>query len=73
MAQEIVESPMPGIIKSVCVAVGDQVNENDTLCILEAMKMETPLVAPIAGKISEVNISDGQSVKGGDKLFVIEG
>jgi len=72
MAQEIVESPMPGIIKSVCVAVGDQVNENDTLCILEAMKMETPLVAPIAGKISEVNISDGQSVKGGDKLFVIE-
>ena len=72
MAQEIVESPMPGIIKSVCVAVGDQVNENDTLCILEAMKMETPLVAPIAGKISEVNISDGQSVKGGDKLFIIE-
>ena len=72
MAQEIVESPMPGIIKSVCVAVGDQVNENDTLCILEAMKMETPLVAPITGKISEVNISDGQSVKGGDKLFVIE-
>ena len=72
MAQEIVESPMPGIIKSVCVAVGDQVNENDTLCILEAMKMETPLVAPIAGKISEVDISDGQPVKGGDKLFVIE-
>lgn len=72
MAQEIVESPMPGIIKSVCVAVGDQVNENDTLCILEAMKMETPLVAPIAGKISEVTISEGQSVKGGDKLFVIE-
>jgi len=72
MAKEIVESPMPGIIKSVCVAVGDQVNENDTLCILEAMKMETPLVAPIAGKISEVTISEGQSVKGGDKLFVIE-
>jgi len=72
MAKEIVESPMPGIIKSVCVAVGDQVNENDTLCILEAMKMETPLVAPIAGKISEVTISEGQSVKGGDKLFAIE-
>ena len=72
MAKEVVESPMPGIIKNVCVAVGDQVNENDTLCILEAMKMETPLVAPIAGKISEVTISEGQSVKGGDKLFVIE-
>jgi len=72
MAQEIVESPMPGIIKSVCVAVGDQVNENDTLCILEAMKMETPLVAPMTGKFSEINVSEGQSVKGGEKLFVIE-
>jgi len=72
MAQEIVESPMPGIIKSVYVTVGDQVNENDTLCILEAMKMETPLVAPITGKISEVTVSEGQSVKGGEKLFVIE-
>jgi len=72
MAQETVQSPMPGIIKSVEVAVGDQVNEGDTLCILEAMKMETPIVAPVGGKVTEVNITEGQSVKGGEKLIVIE-
>ena len=72
MAQEIVKSPMPGIIKSIDVAVGDQVNEGDTLLILEAMKMENPIVAPVGGKISEVSILQGQSVKGGDKLIVIE-
>ena len=72
MAQEIVKSPMPGIIKSIDVAVGDQINEGDTLLILEAMKMENPIVAPVGGKISEVSILQGQSVKGGDKLIVIE-
>ena len=72
MAQEIVKSPMPGIIKSIDVAVGDQINEGDTLLILEAMKMENPIVAPIGGKISEVSIFPGQSVKGGDRLIVIE-
>jgi len=72
MAQETVQSPMPGIIKGVEVAVGDQVNEGDTLCILEAMKMETPIVAPVGGKVTEVSISEGQSVKGGEKLIVIE-
>ncbi len=72
MAQEIVKSPMPGIIKSIDVAVGDQINEGDTLLILEAMKMENPIVAPVGGKISEVSIFQGQSVKGGDRLIVIE-
>jgi biotin carboxyl carrier protein len=72
MAREVVVSPMPGLIKSVDVAVNDNVNEGDTLCILEAMKMENPIVAPVAGKISEVSVSSGQSVKLGDTLFVIE-
>jgi biotin carboxyl carrier protein len=72
MAREIVVSPMPGLIKSVNVVVDDNVSEGDTLCILEAMKMENPIVAPATGKISEVNVSSGQSVKLGDTLLVIE-
>ena len=72
MVEEIIKSPMLGIIKNIDVAVGDQVNEGDTLLILEAMKMENPIVAPVGGRISEVSISQGQSVKGGDKLIVIE-
>ncbi len=73
MAREIVESPMPGIIRSVNVAVGDPVKEGDTLCLLEAMKMENPIVAPIHGRLAEVNVSNGQPVKRGQVLFVIEG
>ncbi len=72
MARETVESPMPGLIKNVNVAVGDTVKEGDTLCILEAMKMENPIVAPASGKISEVNVSSGKSVKSGDMLVIIE-
>jgi biotin carboxyl carrier protein len=72
VAKEIVMSPMPGIIKSINVAVGDKVNEGDTLCLLEAMKMENPIVAPLGGRIGEINVSAGQSVKRGDTLIVIE-
>ena len=72
MAKEIVVCPMPGLIKSVSVAVNDKVNEGDTLCILEAMKMENPIVAPVSGIISEINVSSGKSVKSGDTLLVIE-
>jgi len=72
MAREIVVSPMPGIIKNIDVSVGDKVNEGDTLCILEAMKMENPIVAPVSGNISEISVSAGQSVKRGDTLLIIE-
>ena len=72
MAKETVVSPMPGIIKEIDVSVGDKVNEGDTLCILEAMKMENPIVAPVSGKISEINVSAGQPVKRGDTLVAIE-
>ena len=72
MAKEIVKCPMRCVIKKINVAVGDQVKEEDVLCIIEAMKMETPVVAPVSGKIVEVNVKEGQSAKGGDPLFVIE-
>ena len=72
MAKEIVESPMPGVIRAVNVSPGERVNENDILCILEAMKMENPIIAPIQGTVSEVNVSVGQSVKRRDTLVVIE-
>jgi len=72
MAKEFIESPMPGVIRNVDVAIGDQVNEGDVLCTLEAMKMENPIVATIKGKIVEVNISAGQPVKRGEKMIAIE-
>ena len=72
MAQEAVEIPMTGKIISVDVKVGDQVNEGDTLCVLESMKMENPIAATVGGKITKVSVAKDQVVKPGDVVAVIE-
>jgi acetyl-CoA carboxylase biotin carboxyl carrier protein len=63
---------MAGKIIDVKVEVGDTVNEDDELLILEAMKMEMPLVAPTSGKVKEVKCKKGDSVAADDVLVVIE-
>ena len=67
-----VTAPMAGKIIEVKVQVGDSVSENDELIILEAMKMEMPIVAPASGKVSEVKCQKGDSVAADDVLMVIE-
>lgn len=66
-----VTAPMPGKILSVAVSVGDAVKEKDTLCTLEAMKMEMSIAAPTAGTVREVRTQVGENVSYGDVLFVI--
>jgi acetyl-CoA carboxylase biotin carboxyl carrier protein len=63
---------MAGKIIDVKVEVGDTVNEDDELLILEAMKMEMPLVAPTSGKVKEIKCKKGDSVAADDVLVVIE-
>jgi len=73
MAQEKVEAPMPGKILSVDVKVGSKVLEGETtLCVLESMKMENPIVAPVNGTVKEVKVAPGQIVQAGDVLAIIE-
>jgi acetyl-CoA carboxylase biotin carboxyl carrier protein len=67
-----VTAPMAGKIIEVKVDVGATVNENDELVILEAMKMEMPIVAPTSGTVKEVNCKKGDSVGADDVLMVIE-
>ena len=67
-----VTAPMAGKVIEVKVQVGDSVNENDEILILEAMKMEMPLVAPTSGKVSEIKCQKGDSVAADDVLMVIE-
>jgi len=71
MANEIVESPMPGTVISISVKVGDEVKEDDDLLVLEAMKMKNPIVAPVSGKIIEIKVKPDQAVDSGDALIVI--
>lgn len=67
-----VTAPMAGKIIDVKVEVGDTVNEDDELLILEAMKMEMPIVAPTSGKVKEIKCRKGDAVVADDVLVVIE-
>jgi acetyl-CoA carboxylase biotin carboxyl carrier protein len=64
--------PMVGKIVSVTVKPGDRVEENDQVAVLEAMKMEMPIVAPITGTVKEVSVKAGQEVEAEAVIAVIE-
>ena len=72
MAQEIVTSPLPGKVLSVTAKAGGKISEGDEICVIEAMKMENPIVATVSGTVSEVSVSDGQALKAGDPIATIE-
>ena len=67
-----IEAPMPGLVKSVDVAVGQAVTAGDRLAVLEAMKMEHSLVAGRDGVVAEVLAQAGDQVTAGAPLIVLE-
>ena len=70
-AGEQICAPMPGNILDIKVNVGDTVNADDVVIILEAMKMENEIFAPASGKVIAINTTKGASVNSGDCLLVI--
>ncbi len=64
--------PMVGKIVSVTVKIADKVEENDQVAVLEAMKMEMPVVAPITGTVREIRVAAGQEVEAEAVIAVIE-
>jgi acetyl-CoA/propionyl-CoA carboxylase biotin carboxyl carrier protein len=64
--------PMQGTIVKVLVSAGDTVEVGQTICVLEAMKMENNVNAEKAGTVTEVRVSAGESVGPGDVIAVIE-
>ena len=64
-------SPLPGTVLELRVSEGDQVNEGQTLMILEAMKMENNIDANKSGVIKKIMKRQGDSVMEGDVLFII--
>jgi acetyl-CoA carboxylase biotin carboxyl carrier protein len=67
-----VEAHITGTVWKIEVKVGDQVDEGDTVLILESMKMEMPVEAEDPGKVAEIRCEEGQSVSEGDVLVVLE-
>ena len=67
-----VEAHITGTVWKIECEVGQQVNEGDTVVILESMKMEMPVEAEDDGTVKEIACQEGQSVSEGDTLVVLE-
>ncbi|RLB68595.1 MAG: acetyl-CoA carboxylase biotin carboxyl carrier protein subunit [Deltaproteobacteria bacterium] len=64
-------APITGNVWKILVAVGDKVELDDEMIILEALKMETPIYCDDGGTITEIKIKEGDAVNEGDILVVI--
>ena len=67
-----VEAHITGTVWKIECAVGDAIEEGDTVAILESMKMEMPVEAEDAGTVKEICCEEGQAVSEGDTLVVLE-
>ena len=67
---KVCRSPINGIVVKIAAQLGQSIQPGDTLLVLEAMKMETNITAPVAGKISKINVNAGDGVQAG--LILVE-
>ena len=63
---------MVGKILKIEKQVGDHVEEDEVVIVMEAMKMEIPIVAPVSGTVKEVKVSPGQAVEAEEELAIID-
>lgn len=61
-----------GTVWKIEVKEGDQVEEEQTVVILESMKMEMPVEAPESGRVTRIAVTEGQAVDEGDVLVVLD-
>ncbi len=69
---EDVTAPMAGNIWKIHVKVGDQVQFEDELMILEALKMENPIYAPVDGTVAEIKVAENDAVEANQVLMVLD-
>jgi acetyl-CoA carboxylase biotin carboxyl carrier protein len=67
-----IEAHITGTVWKIECAVGDRIDEGDTVAILESMKMEMPVEAEDAGTVKEILCEEGQAVNEGDTLIVLD-
>ena len=68
----LVTSPMPGKVVKLLVSVGEEVQADQGVIVVEAMKMENELKSAIAGKVQEIFVKEGEVVESGAKLLLVE-
>ncbi|MDE5773389.1 MAG: biotin/lipoyl-binding protein [Muribaculaceae bacterium] len=67
-----VKSPLPGTIMSINVSEGQKVNAGDTVCVLEAMKMENDIHSNISGTVKKILVGVGDAILEGTDIMIIE-
>ena len=67
-----VSTTIPGKVVTIEVAVGQSVREGDVVLVLEAMKMQNEVAAPISGTVTEINCAAGENVEANVPLIIIE-
>jgi acetyl-CoA carboxylase biotin carboxyl carrier protein len=67
-----IEAHITGNVWKIEVSIGDDVEDGDTVVILESMKMEIPVEAEDEGTVKEIRCEEGQAVSEGDVLVVLE-
>ena len=71
MSEHVVAEMVANVWK-ITASAGDAVAAGDTICILESMKMEIPVEAPVAGTLTEIRVAEGAVVQEGDVIAVID-
>ena len=71
MASEV-EAQIAGNVWKIEMAVGDTVEEEDVIMVIESMKMEIPVESPCGGRIAEIRVAEGDSIEEGAILAIVE-
>jgi methylmalonyl-CoA carboxyltransferase small subunit len=69
---KVCRSPISGVVVRFTAQVGQTSQANDVLLVLEAMKVETVITSPVAGKVAKVNVTAGDAVQSGQVLVEFE-
>lgn len=72
MASEKVKAEITGNVWKIVAQAGENLEEEQTILIMESMKMEIPVMAPVKGRLKELLVTEGQEVSEGQDLAVIE-
>ena len=72
MAAETIYSEVTGSVWKIQSKPGDQLEADGTIMILESMKMEIPVMAPDGGRVVKILVAEGEAVKEGQELAVVE-
>jgi acetyl-CoA carboxylase biotin carboxyl carrier protein len=67
-----IRAHISGVVWTIDCAIGDEVEDGDTVAVLESMKMEMPVEAEGRGRVSEIRCAQGEAVQEGDVLVVLE-